>query len=263
MIIIFPLVLAGCGSSQESQDSGTSQQEADQPAASPEISLVEVISPEFPDALLEMIEPLGETNYKDGNINFQYNIKNYQLTAQTLDADTKQCANSGKGQHIHLIVDGEPYHALYEPDYQLELEDGNHVVLSFLSRSYHESLKHYGAYVLRQFSVGEGEADPVDLTGEHMFYSRPKGEYKGADTEKVLLDFYLVNTELSASGNKVRATINGEQFLIDKWVPHFIKGLPDGENTIKLELIDGSGNPIEGPFNTVERSITLTKDSTT
>jgi hypothetical protein len=135
------------------------------------------------------------------------------------------------------------------------------VVLAFLSRSYHESLKHYGAYVLRQFSVGEDDSNPVDLTSQHMFYSRPKGEYQGADTEKVLLDFYLVNTELSHEGNKVRATINSEEFLIDKWVPHFINGLPDGDNSIKLELIDNAGNPIEGPFNSVERTVTLNKDS--
>jgi hypothetical protein len=122
-------------------------------------------------------------------------------------------------------------------------------------------LKHYGAYVLRQFSVGDADPNPVDLTSPHMFYSRPKGEYKGADTENVLLDFYLVNTELSPAGNKVRATINGEEFLIDKWVPHFINGLPDGDNSIKLELIDNAGNPIEGPFNSVERTVTLNKDS--
>jgi hypothetical protein len=90
-----------------------------------------------------------------------------------------------------------------------------------------------------------------------MFYSRPKGEYKGLDTERVILDFYLVNTDLSSDGNKVRATINGEQFLIDKWAPYFMEGLPMGESTIKLELVDHTGNIIDGPFNSVERTISL------
>jgi hypothetical protein len=171
----------------------------------------------------------------------------------------KQCANSAKGQHIHLILNNEPYIALYETNHEEELEEGNYVALSFLSRSYHESLKHPSAYVLRQFTVGDAEAEEVDLTAEHMFYSRPKGEYTGADTENVMLDFYLVNTELAADGNKVRATVNGEEFMIDNWQPYVLNGLPMGENTIQLELLDNDGNVIPGPFNTVERTITLSE----
>ena len=79
----------------------------------------------------------------------------------------------------------------------------------------------------------------------------------GNDTKKVMLDFYLVNTTLSGDGNKVRATINGSAFTIDQWLPHTIEGLPMGESTIKLELIDKDGNVVPGPFNTVERKITL------
>jgi len=33
--------------------------------------------------------------------------------------------------------------------------------------------------------------------------------------------------------------------------------LPMGENTISLQLVDSEGNYIEGPFNKVERTITL------
>jgi hypothetical protein len=90
-----------------------------------------------------------------------------------------------------------------------------------------------------------------------MFYSRPKGTYTGEDAKKVLLDFYLLNTELSEEGNKVRATINGEEFMIDKWQPFFIEGQEMGEMTIKLELLDAKGELIPSPFNPVERTVTL------
>lgn len=260
--MISSTILFSCGGNQSSQqDTATEDGAAAEPEMVTSISLVEVKSPKFPDASLEMTEPLEEADYSAGNVDFKYNVKNYQLGVQTSDAENKQCANSANGQHIHLIINGEPYLALYEPMHSAEFESGNHVVLSFLSRSYHESLKHYGAYVLRQFSVGETDEEPVDLTQPLLFYSRPKGEYSGADTERVLLDFYLVNTDLSTDGNKVRATINGEEFIIDKWVPHFIEGLPGGENTIKLELIDSSGNLIESAFNSVERTVTLTKEA--
>jgi hypothetical protein len=70
-----------------------------------------------------------------------------------------------------------------------------------------------------------------------------------------------VNTEISGSGNKVRATINGKEFMIDEWQPYIVKGLPMGENTIKLELVDGQGNLVESPFNSVSRTFTLKEAS--
>ena len=90
-----------------------------------------------------------------------------------------------------------------------------------------------------------------------MFYSRPKGVYKGADTKKLLLDFYLVNTEISTQGNKVRATINDSEFIIDEWSPYYIEGLSLGEVTIKLELLNSNGELIKSPFNPVIRKVML------
>ena len=59
----------------------------------------------------------------------------------------------------------------------------------------------------------------------------------------------MLNTEISTNGNKVRATINNTIFLIEDWAPYYIEGLGEGENQIKLELIDSNGNLIETPFN--------------
>lgn len=252
------LILVTCTQKERVAEYATS--ETEEPV---QVSLAAVTSPDFPDAALEMLLPQESANYPEGNIAFEYNVKNYQLGDQTLDADVKQCANSAQGQHIHLILNNEPYSAHYTANFEKELPAGHYVALSFISRSYHESLKHYGAYNLRQFTVGSVEdTELADLNAPHLFYSRPKGTYKGADTEKILLDFYLINTELSADGNKVRATINGESFTIDQWAPYFIEGLPMGESTIKLELLDENGVQIPGPFNTVERTITLTEDAT-
>lgn len=224
------------------------------------ISLTPVESPEFDDSMLEMLSPMeNETNLEPGAVKFSYNVKNYELATQTIDADIKNCANSPKGQHIHLILNNEPYSAHYEAEFTKDLEEGHYVALSFLSRSYHESVKSYGAANIRQFTVGRAPEDQeiADLSDPHMFYSRPKGTYTGKDAQKVLLDFYLLNTELSEEGNKVRATINGEEFMLDKWQPYFIEGAEMGEMTIKLELLDAKGELIPSPFNPVERTVTL------
>lgn len=215
-------------------------------------------SPKFPDARLTLLQPAAGSPVPNMNVAFKYELANYQLTAQT--EGHHDHANSAQGQHIHNIVDNEPYTAHYTTEFTKSVPEGSHVVLSFLSRSYHESLKHKEAYDLRVINVGKSKTGPgadFDAQGQHMFYSRPKGEYVGPDTKKVMLDFYLVNTTLSAEGNKVRATINGTSFTIDRWLPHTIEGLPMGESTIKLELLDKDGNVIPGPFNTVERKITL------
>ena len=64
-----------------------------------------------------------------------------------------------------------------------------------------------------------------------------------------MLDFYLVNTKLSEAGNKVKAIINGTEFILTDWKPYSIEGLPIGENKIQLQLIDKTGKLIPGPFN--------------
>ena len=177
---------------------------------------------------------------------------------QTPDADQKMCANSAKGQHIHFIMDDAPYAASYSPTIASDMKPGHHVLLAFLSRSYHESLKHAKSYILKEFNVGAGTTDDFDAKSPHVFLSRPKGEYIGnKETGKVMLDFYLVNCELSPKGYTVRATINGTAFILTKWEPYLIEGLPLGKSTVKLELLDKSGALVKSPFNGKEREFTL------
>ena len=215
----------------------------------PEITITKVKgSPEFPNAKIKLNTPI----LVDNGYQFSFDVNQYELGMQTLKDFDYQLANSAKGQHIHFIVNNGPYSAHYEDTFTKQFEDSSNVILAFLSRSYHESVKNSNAYILTQ--VGE---DEIDLNKEFLFYSRPKGTYSGMDTENLLLDFYLVNTEISNTGNKVRATINNTQFIIDEWAPYNIKGLPKGEIKIKLELIDTFGNLIETPFNPSERTVIL------
>ena len=189
--------------------------------------------------------------------NFSFNVENYELGIQTDGAIDNGLANSAKGQHIHMIINNGPYSAHYESDFSKDLNEGDNLILFFLSRSFHESVKNPNAYALIQVSSEINDAEPFDLNSEFLFYSRPKGVYKGADTKKLLLDFYLVNTEISAQGNKVRATINDSEFIIDEWSPYYIEGLSLGEVTIKLELLNSNGELIKSPFNPVIRKVML------
>ena len=211
-------------------------------------------SPAFEDANLSLA---SFSKNEESAYDFIFNVENYELGKQTDGALVNSLANSAQGQHIHMIVNNGPYSAHYESDFSKEINQGKNLILFFLSRSFHESVKNPKAFTLVQETNGSEDYKPYDLSSEFLFYSRPKGTYKGADTKKLLLDFYLVNTEISAEGNKVRATINGKEFIINEWAPYYIEGLPLGEVTVKLELINANGALIDTPFNPVERKVTL------
>ena len=217
---------------------------------------------EFPGATLEIAsitaEPVGTDSAK---VTVKYNVSNFELTAQT--EHDHHMANSHDGQHIHFILDNGPYDALYKPEHSVTVPlNSEHYLMSFLSRSFHESIKTPEASKLVKFKV-TADATIEELPDSEqaaLFYSRPKGEYKGDDTKALLLDFFIVNGSLGADGNKVKANINGQEFTLDQWVPYEVLNLPMGENTFKLTLVDKNGNAVTGDNVSVERKVTLSAE---
>ena len=215
------------------------------------------IAAEYDDAMIDLLSPddLGV-----GENSFEFELMNYELASETPGWEGRDCANSGKGQHIHWIHNNQPYKAHYESAFVENIEEeGDHVILAFISRSYHESIKHEGAYVLKGYHIGEGEST-FDRHGAHLFYSRPKGTYTLAESKRFLLDFYLVNVDMKETGYMVRATIDGAEFMLPHWKPYFIEGLAAGEHTVRIELVDHKGVPVPGPFNdSGDRTFTVTE----
>lgn len=236
-------LFAACGGGQEQgqQQTAPAVQLTDYPA-----------SVEYADAKLN-----GFT-YDNGKFTYDYDQSgSYKLGEQTTDADKKMCANSGKGQHIHFILGAEPYKAFYTNEFENPLEDGEYHLLSFLSRSYHESIKNGSAHIAQKIIVNGGKLKGEAMTAPALFYSRPKGTYVGKDTKKVMLDFFIVNAELGAD-YKVKVTVNDAELeTLDEWKPYFLEGLPMGKNTVTLELVDGEGNTVEAPNNPVSREFEL------
>jgi hypothetical protein len=81
-------------------------------------------SQNFPDANLKSI------SYENGKFMAVIGGTSYKLGEQTSDAAQKSCANSKDGQHIHLIVDSDPYIAKYTDTFDQDIADGNHYILS-------------------------------------------------------------------------------------------------------------------------------------
>jgi len=205
---------------------------------------------EFPDAAIT------DWDYQGGK--FMYKTTGYEFAVPTPDANALMCANSGKGQHAHLIINNEPYIAKYEPTFEQAVPDGEHHILTFLSRSYHESIKSDAAHKAWKVNVANGAFTSKEpITEPMLFYSRPKGKYTGhKNTDNVMLDFYPVNVTLGDE-YQVQAVVNGtETFLIDEWKPFYLKGLPMGENTVVLTLMKGD-DVVDTPLNPVTRTFTL------
>lgn len=214
----------------------------------------------YPDAKIESV------SMENGKMEFKVNEgSTYQLGQQTPDAPQKNCANSAKGQHIHVLVDDQPYAARYTATFDdLKISGGEHNLLAFLSRSYHESIKTKDAYLAEKITLDENGniTNTTPITEPMVWYSRPKGTYTGkAATTKVMLDFYLVNTDLG-NGNKIKAEINDDVHMIDKWQPYYIEGLPMGKNKITLSLLDKDGNLVKTAQNPISREFTLAEDPT-
>ena len=191
------------------------------------------------------------------NFMFSFDINNYDLGVQTKKEFDYNLANSELGQHIHFIVNNGPYSAHYVDNFETKLTDDNSVILAFLSRSYHESVKNPNAYILTQI----GDTNNIDLENEFIFYSRPKGTYKGKKSWVLLFCLIDINTDLDPEGNKVKISIRQNDkthdFLVDEWTPFYIEGLEKGEVSITLELLDNDGELIETPFNPTSRTVVL------
>ncbi len=209
---------------------------------------------------------------------------------------------TGKGNHIHVILDNQPYEAYYELGQPFELRNvmaGKHTLRVFPSRPWHESYKNDGAFPMVTFTVKGGgdaakptttntgqtmannNASPtpstpregkdmvsstggvVDATKPLLTYSRPKGEYKGADADPIMIDFWLTNAKLKGDGGEYRVRYiidDDDPRYIDKWEPIWLSGWLSGKHTVRLELLGKDEMPIEnGGYNTTTREITVVK----
>jgi len=262
LLFLLALFLMACGGDATTTEAETTDEEEMTDDMSDEMASSGITITDFPETKSYPDAGLTSMSYNNGTFTFNLNDDDeYKLGQQTPDADQLMCANSAKGQHIHLIVDNEPYNALYEPMHEMELADGEHYVLAFLSRSYHQSLKNPQAFLAKKLTVSGAKATASNqITEPMLFYSRPKGTYVGDDINNLLLDFYPVNVELGEQ-YRVKVAVNGEEIAeLDEWKSYKLEGLEMGDNRIELTLINADGMTVDAPFNPVERVITLKED---
>ncbi len=209
----------------------------------------------------------------------QFRIDGYALGADSSQFDrATEIAVSDMGQSVHVVIDNEPYFPIDEPainpfneegyyrntNYKFEvpssLQEGKHTIRVFPARSFGESLK--GQNTLHAISFYLGTADGPsyggNLSAPYLTYNEPSNQMPLTANQPILLDFLVTNCELTPDGYKVRLSIDGKAHrTLNVWQPYYIYGLPKGKHTIRLELLDRSGNVVPGSFNDVRRTITI------
>lgn len=305
-------LLSGCAPTDNSNANTTSTTNTNPPTVSPAAQTLSVV--ERPQSIKDKMAARGEQDEAKPVLKIVSPSATAPVTSSTvpvkleLSGDLKgykpmKDPATGMGNHIHVILDNQPYEAYYNLDQPFELRnvpDGEHTLRVFASRPWHESYKNEGSFQMVKFTVkqggadtakpattGKGEkmADPkaettppppaegkdmpastagaVDNTKPLLTYSRPKGEYKGADTDAIMIDFWLTGAKLKGDGGeyRVRYSVNGgEAKFIDTWAPIWLSGWIAGKDQIKLELVDKDGNVVDnGGYNVTTREITVTK----
>src|SRR6266481_5658924 len=315
-VTVLALFLSGCGS-PNTANNATAVTNVPAPTASPSPQQLTVA--ERPKKIVDMMATRGEQDTakpvlkvvspRDGEIIVGSNLPlKLDLSGDLKGYKPMKDPSTGMGNHIHVILDNQPYEAYYDISQPFELRnvtEGRHTIRVFPSRPWHESYKDDGAFQMVVFTVkGGGDASKpttanngqtmatnsapktantnapagaphegkdmatstagdVNAKKPLLTYSRPKGEYKGADADSIMIDFWLLNAKLQGEGGefRVRYSVDGSapQF-IEKWEPIWLKGWNAGKHTVQLELIDKSGNVVDnGGYDSTHREITITR----
>jgi hypothetical protein len=307
-LLLFAILIAACGTAPNSNNSANTANTSVN--ASPATQTLKVV--DRPQKIKDMMAGRGEQDSAQPTLKILEPAANSTVNSSTvqvklaLTGDLKgyqphKDPETQMGNHIHVILDNQPYEAYYELGQTFELRnvaDGDHTLRVFPSRPWHESFKNNGAFQIVKFTVKSGgsegnkaattnsgaqmsnanansatpregkamqnsSAGGVDATKPLLTYSRPKGEYKGTDADSIMIDFWLANARLKSDGGqyRVRYSVDGaDAKYIDKWEPIWLSGWTAGKHSIRLELVDESGNLVDnGGYNSTTREITITK----
>ncbi|MGH9901559.1 MAG: hypothetical protein ACRD68_07065, partial [Pyrinomonadaceae bacterium] len=324
-VVVAALSAAGCSTADNANSNTTSTTNVNAPAASPTPAATAqaLALADRPQNIKDEMAQRGAQDEAAPVLRFVEPRDGATLTGSTvpvrlnLSGDLKgykpmKDPATQMGNHIHIILDNQPYEAYYDLGQPFELRnvtEGTHTLRVFASRPWHESYKNDGSFRMVTFTVkggGDASKPTTTATGQTMAnsnanrnanaaaspspaaspqregkdmppstagavnksqplltYSRPKGEYKGTEADAIMIDFWLTNAKLQGDGGEYRVRYSvdgGETKFIDKWEPIWLSGWGAGKRTVKLELVDKSGNVVDnGGYNSTSRDITVVR----
>jgi hypothetical protein len=178
ILALCTLVLAaGCTSTDNANSNTTATTNVSPPAATPATQNLSVV--ERPQKIKDLMAGRGEQDQAKPVLKFVEPREGATITGSTvnlklaLSGDLKgyqphKDPATQKGNHIHVILDNQPYEAYYELGQPFELRnvsEGKHTLRVFPSRPWHESYKNDGAFQMVTFTIkGGGDATKPTTT---------------------------------------------------------------------------------------------------
>ncbi|HEX7315250.1 MAG TPA: hypothetical protein VF297_15085 [Pyrinomonadaceae bacterium] len=172
------LGLAGCSSDMNANTANANATPA--PAGSPTPAAQALSVTERPQKIKEQSAQRGEQDAAAPALTFVEPREGATVNGSTVKVQLKLAGDlkgyqphkdpaTGMGNHIHVILDNQPYEAYYELGKPFELRnvsEGTHTIRVFASRPWHESYKNDGSFQMVSFTVkGGGDASKPTTTG--------------------------------------------------------------------------------------------------
>src|SRR5947207_8559246 len=178
---VFAFLTTGC--QQANENANTTATTA---ASPPGVQSVTVVS--RPQKIEQMMKDRGEQDQAKPTLAIVSPARNATINGPTVEVKLELSGDlkgymphkdpaTQKGNHIHVILDNQPYEAYYElgQSFQLRnLAEGKHTLRVFPSRPWHESYKNDGAFQMVEFTVkGGGDASKPTITKDGQTMASP------------------------------------------------------------------------------------------
>lgn len=218
---------------------------------------------QFKDALgdrlpqVRILEPGNAEKVGDGSWKLRVKVSDWPL----IDA-----GSLGLGPHLLVFLDGEPPQVLTNGEMDMPpLTPGSHRLTVAAAWPWGEVVKSHGAF--DQIRVIRAAANPLAVPSPgsaQLFVTSPVSSSREIG-QPVLFDWLLIDSPLqnlrqNDASWRLRITVNGESFLVDQQTPLWLSGLRSGANALLWELVDGRGEPLNPPFNSVVSEIYISRD---
>jgi outer membrane murein-binding lipoprotein Lpp len=198
-VVTAALSFAGCASSDNANVNTTATTNVSPPAASPTPAAQNLEVTERPQKIKDMMAARGEQDQASPVLKFVEPRDGATINGSTvnlklaLSGDLKgykpmKDPATGMGNHIHVILDNQPYEAYYNLDQPFELRnvtEGKHTLRVFASRPWHESYKNTGSFQMVAFTVkgGGNAAKPTTTnTGQVMADNKSSANTSASNT---------------------------------------------------------------------------------
>ncbi|MGA1429649.1 MAG: hypothetical protein ACO31Y_09195 [Vulcanococcus sp.] len=172
---------------------------------------------------------------------------------------------TGIGPHVVVQVDDQEPLRVSDPGALAEISmpellPGSHRLTVYAARPWGEAVKAPGASTQLKLHRVARNASQLPIGGSAQLIATSPNELQ--HSEPVLIDWLLIDAPLQHLRDddarwRLRVSINGDSFLVDRQTPLWLKGFKRGSNAVQLELLDGRGDPLNPPFNSLVREVVI------